>query len=172
MFYESIESLVKKNAFKKCKIITGFNKNEMGLFSISYGLLGRNPAGWQYAAQTMNFSLFSQDVAMFFNYYPAYPNVSNQNITNAIINAYLPKNLTDIATYYPYLDRIATDFVFSCQSFELSEIYSKQMNDVYFYEYDYKISSTIYPDAVGIIHADELPIVFDEELSNKVKFYF
>ena len=140
----------------------------MGYFSISYGLLGNDPTGWQNAAQTMNFTLFYQNIANFLYYYPAYPNVSNQNITNAIINAYLPKNLTDIATYYPYLDRIGTDFVFACHSFELSEVYSQQMIDVYFYKYDYRTSTTIYPEIVGTVHGDELPIVFGEVLSNKV----
>jgi len=172
VFNETIDTLVKKSSFKKCKIITGFNKNEMGSFIIGYGLLGSDSQKWEYMAQTMNYSTFFQNVNNFFHFYPTYPNVSSQNVTKAIVDAYLPTNQTSITTYYPYLDRIGTDFVFACQSFQLSEIYSKLKNDVYFYEFDYRISSTIYPEIVGTVHTDELTIVFDELSANKVKKRF
>ena len=116
----------------------------------------------------MNVSSFTLNVNNFFHFYPAFPNVTSENLTKSIIDKYLPTNQTSIKTYYSYLDRIGTDYVFACPSFQMSEIYSKLKNDVYFYEFDYRISTTIYPEIIGTVHGDELEIVFDEDSANKV----
>ena len=70
--------------------------------------------------------------------------------------------------YYSYLDKIGTDSTFACPSFQMPEIYSKLNNDVYFYEYSNRISTTIFPEIMGVVHEDELPILFDEQMSNKI----
>ena len=166
-FYQPIETLVKKGAFKKCKIINGFNKDEMGLFAVGFGLLGQNPMQWDQTAQTMNLTTLIYNVDNFFYFFPSFPQTLTQNMSDAIINKYVSMNLT-APGYYKYLDAIGTDYIFACPSFQMSELYSMSKSDVYFYQYDFRISTTVYPDSVGVVHTDELPLVFDEPESNKV----
>ena len=170
VFREPIDNLIKKGAFKKCNILNGFNRNEMGLFAIANGILGQSAAQWDQMAQSMNNTVFSSFLKNYFYFYPYHPHKLTQNMSSAIINKYVSMaNLADSpAGYYKYLDRIGTDMVFACPAFQLAELYSLAKSNVYFYEYAYKISSSIYPDSVGVVHIDELALVFNEVESNKV----
>jgi len=104
----------------------------------------------------------------FLHFYPVYPNLVNQTIINSIYSRYITTNQTQ-STYYPFLDRIGSDFGLICQSFEMAEFYSRLKLNVYMYEYAFRIPTTIYPETMGVVHTDELPTVFAEQLSNKVK---
>ena len=115
----------------------------------------------------MTYSRLNAIANTFFDYYPTYPNLANQTIIDSILNRYITTNQTQ-NTYYSILDRIGSDYTLICQSYEMAEIYTRQKQNVYMYEYAYRIPTTIYPSAIGVVHADELPTLFGEALSNKV----
>lgn len=167
VFSESIESLANKGAFKKCKIITGFTKNEFGDLIAAFGLLGPDPKFYDAAIDSFDVTKFNQLMALAYRFYPAYPELNNQNVTNRILDTYLPVNRQSIKSYYKYFERFSSDLVFICPSFRQAEIYSQQ-NKVYFYEYASRISSTIYPPIMEVVHTDDVPTLFAETLGRKV----
>ena len=167
VFNESIESLANKGAFKKCKIITGFSKNEFGDLISAFGLLGNDPKLYDAAVKSFDVTKFNQLMTLAYKYYPIYPERNNQNVTNKILDTYLPVNRSSIKSYYEYFERFSSDLVFICPSFRQAEIYSQQ-NKVYFYEYAYRISNTIFPPIMGVVHGDDLTTLFAETLGRKV----
>jgi carboxylesterase type B len=167
VFSASIESLISKNEFKKCNLITGYDKNEISYFLIKFGFLGSNFSQWNEAAQTMPYETLNGIAKIILHYYPVYPLLSSQETLNSILTRYITTIKTQ-STYYPTLDRIVSDAVFICPAFAMGEIYSGQKNKVYMYEYGYRIPTTIYPASIGVVHGDDLPTLFAEQLSNKV----
>jgi carboxylesterase type B len=167
VFSEPIEKLVAKNQFKKCKIITGFNTNEMAFFIAVYDLLGPNPLTWESNAKSMNNSTFVQLISEIFHFYPYY---THRNFTQTLFSNLLSRYMPHSASYFKRFESMWTDFMYSCQSFELAKIYSKQNLDAYFYQYNFRISTGILPEYFGVVHIDDDPIVFAETLANKVLF--
>jgi carboxylesterase type B len=116
----------------------------------------------------MTYGTLSEIANTILHYYPVYPLLSSQETINSILTRYITTNQTQ-STYYPTLDRIGSDAVFICPTFAMGEMYTGQKNRVYVYEYGYRIPTTIYPASIGVVHADDLPTLFAEQLSNKVK---
>jgi carboxylesterase type B len=168
VFSDSIESLISKNGFKKCNIITGFDKNEMGYFLVKFGFLGSNFSQWNDSTQTMTYERVNEITNTILHYYPSYPLLTSQETINSILARYITTTQIQ-STYYPAVDRIGSDIIFICPTFAMGEMYSGQKNKVYMYEYGYRIPTTIYPASIGVVHGDELPTLFAEALSNKVK---
>jgi hypothetical protein len=167
VFSDSIESLISKNEFKKCNIITGFDKNEMGFFLEYFEFLG-NSSQWTEKTQTMTYERFSEIANTLLHYYPVYPLLSSQETINSILTRYITTTQIQ-STYYPAIDRIGSDAVFICPTFAMGEMYSGQKNRFYVFEYGYRIPTTRYPASMGVVHSAELPTLFAEALSNKVK---
>ena len=169
-FAQSINQALIKGAFKKCKIITGFTSDEYGFFIANTGALGADPSQWEQNARAINSSQAFDFLDLFFYFYPSYPERSGSNLTQNIIEEYFPKENSSgqQIAYVSYLSQIASDFIFVCQSFEMAEAYAKSKLDAYVYSYNHRISSTIFPEVLGVVHTDELAMVFAETLSSKI----
>ena len=169
-FTQSINQALIKGAFKKSKIITGFTSDEYGFFIANTGSLGANPSQWEQNAKAINYSQAFDFLNLFFYFYPSYPERSGSNLTQNIIKEYFPKENTNgqQIAYVSYMNQIASDFTFVCQSFEMAEAYSKSKLDAYVYSYNHRISSTKFPEVLGVVHTDELAMVFAETLSSKI----
>ena len=171
-FTQSIQQAIVKNAFKKCKIITGSTTDEYGGFIPVGGSLGIDPALWEQNANAINSSQLVEFLDSFFYFYPAYPQTFGKNFTQKMLAAYLPSSLVQHINapikYVSYVIQIASDFLFVCPSFEMAEIFSKTNLEAYVYSYNHRISSTIFPEVLGVVHTDELAMVFAETLSSKI----
>ena len=167
-FSESIEEIIEKKKFKKCKIITGFNSGDFAIFLYSLTNLGTDPSKWEQNAKSMNSSSFLNNIDKLFYYHPRYPLLKSYNFNNDLMKIYLPNsNTLSKVDYFKSLVDITTDFMFSCPTFQMAETFTKSDMEAYVYLYDHKISSSIYPEVYGAVHMDELPMLFAETLSDK-----
>lgn len=157
IFTKSIQDLANEGNFKKCPIISGFNSDEQGFFvPFTIG---------QAAAKNMNYGTFE-------NLIKALP-IGNTDL-NQIYTKYIPsgslnniQNLNSSLYLQTYFE-IANDATWKCSAFDVAELYASASLGVYMYEYAYGIESSRSDAAFGIaVHADEVPIVFGEPLSNK-----
>jgi carboxylesterase type B len=173
VFNQSIEKIVENRALKKCKIITGFNSDEFGYHLALLGLagLGPDPSKWDQNARAVNSTRFLELLSDFFYYYPKYPEKRSERFASDVIGEYFPsgqlesKNLT--MTHLQYLNQIVSDFVFTCQSFEIAEVYSRLNLQAYVYSYEHLISTSIFPQVIGVVHTDELAMLFAQPLSSR-----
>lgn len=169
-FTESIGEIIEKRKFKKCNIISGFNSGEFAstLVFLPITNLGPDPTKWEQNAKLMNSTTFANVIDELFYYYPKYPFLKDENFVNDLSKNYLPNmdgQLTE--SFFKILIKIFGDFMFYCPTFEMAEAYSKSGLEAYVYLYDHHISSSIYPEFLGSVHTDELPMLFAETLSNK-----
>ena len=170
-FTQSVEQSLAKKEFKKCKIIAGFTSNEAGYFIATGGVLGKNPAYWDVVAKSYNSTMFNQILNAYFFFFPNYPQRPDKNFFPNLINQYFSnKDFQDpmfTGLYVDYLNKIASDFIFICPTFQMAEIYTHAKLESYVYSYNYRISTTIFPESLGVVHTDELAVVFAETLASK-----
>jgi carboxylesterase type B len=159
-FSESIGEIIVKKKFKKCKIITGFNSGEWAP-TIHLVNKGQDPIKY-------NSTTFQNTISVVYNYYPKYPFLKPENFINDLTKKYqLSSDLESNYGYFKSLTKITSDFLFSCPTFEMAEVYQKSGLEAFVYLYDHRISSSIYPEYYGAVHVDEIPMLFAETLSNK-----
>ena len=63
------------------------------------------------------------------------------------------------------IDKMVGDFHFTCHVNELASKYAKAGNDVYMYYYTHRSSVNPWPKWMGVLHADEIMIIFGEPLN-------
>jgi len=61
--------------------------------------------------------------------------------------------------------------MYACQSFQLAKVYSQINLEAFFYQFNFRISTSFLPKWFGTVHIDDDPIVFAEPLANKVMKY-
>ena len=174
IFNQSINQIINSGQIKKCKIITGYNSDEFGLFLFAYDIA--NQAN-NYGTSGFNFSQFLYWVNKQIFYFPSYPLKPSQNFVKNLVAEYfkttlIPFNLLS-PVYINYFNQLMSDFWFVCQSFQFAEIHSNMNLDAYVYEFTYRGSKTWLPSYLGVAtHADELVYTFGLPLSNKVIIHF
>ena len=177
-FNKTIDELAKEKAFKKCKILTGFNSDEFVLYFTKpiLGFLGNEPSLWLDDLKKVGINEFNSTIEYFNGNEMAKDNLFYFKLTKEYLSSQDFANLNNKNTtsidFSVYLNRIESDYIFICQSFNLAEMYFDQNEDVYVYEYGYKIASSSFPETIAsAIHVDELPIVFGEPMAIKVNFF-
>lgn len=169
-FTRTVEDSLAKKEFKKCKIITGFTSNEAGYFIATGGVLGSDPAYWDLIAKNYNSTMIYEFLTAYFFFFPNYPQRPDEKFFPNLINQYFSKDFQDPifnGHYIDYLSKIGTDFLFTCPSFQMAEIYTHAKLESYVYSYNYRISTTNFPKSLGVVHTDELAVVFAEPLASK-----
>jgi hypothetical protein len=81
-FSESIDQIIAKKKFKKCKIISGFNSGEYAVFIYTLINPGLDPIKY-------NLTTTLNDLNEVFNYYPKYPIRKPDNFINHLTKKYL-----------------------------------------------------------------------------------
>jgi carboxylesterase type B len=173
-FNKSIEELAKEKSFKKCKILTGFNTDEFVLFftNAGFGFLGSDPLNWNENAKKVGFNEFNSTIQTLYGG----ELTKDKTFYDKLIKQYfsnddfmnLNKNSSAI-NYFKYLNRIQSDYVFICQSFNMAQLYRSVGLDAYMYEFGYRISSTFFPESLATaVHVDQIPLIFGEPLAIKV----
>jgi carboxylesterase type B len=171
-FNQSVDLIIKSGQIKKCKIITGYNSDEFGIFLLLTGIINENN---NYGYKGFKFNEFLKTFNQILYYYPNYPSRRSSNVDTEIVNAYfkiyqIPGNLFSPA-YLNYLNQMLSDFVFVCPSFQAAEIYSSLDLVAYVYEFKYRGAVSLLGNLTFLgtaTHADELMYVFGLALSNKV----
>ena len=173
-FNKSIEELAKEKSFKKCKILTGFNSDEFVLFftNAGFGFLGNDPSNWNENAKKVCFNEFNSTIQSLY----AGELTKDKIYYDKLIKQYFSKedyvNLnknSSAINYFKYLNRIQSDYVFICQSFNMAQLYRSVGLDAYMYEFGYRISSTFFPESLATaVHVDQIPLIFGEPLAIKV----
>jgi carboxylesterase type B len=160
VFTASIDDLAKAKLFKNCNIIAGFEEAEFGYF-ITLALTvdqARNIDKTTFYSLLDNLRL------------PDNTKVEKNNVISAYFNGTSIDNLNQ--TSLEYLDaliQIVSDLIFVCPNFELAEIYTSVERKAYVYEHDYRISTSKIHPIFGVVHTDEIPFIFGEAISNKVR---
>ena len=163
MFKKTIDDLAKENLFKNCNIITGYNSDEMGYFiseTIPPNLF-----------KIMDGNFFIQGLTGFLNSRYPYNKLNVDSILLEYFGTSQILTLNQSTINYPKtLLNILADLVFVGQSFKMAEIISRSGNNAYTYEYKYRIDTSPYDPIYGMaVHTEDIPIVFAEPLSNKVR---
>lgn len=167
---QASEALANGN-FKKCNLIIGVNKNEGGQFLALTGVFGRNKTDWAKSfVSKPQLKSYLQDL---FTYYPSYPKGQPTGFSDSIYETFAKRALDanpgveeSQINYFSALSDLITEGVFACPAYEWAHYFSKS-SDIFFYSYDHRISSTIYPEIYGVVHADDLPMLFGETLAKK-----
>jgi len=172
-FNQSVDLIIKSGQIKRCKIITGYNSDEFGLFLLLTRVINENN---NYGYKGFKFNDFLKAINQLLYYYPNYPSRRSSNVDTEIVNAYfkihqMPANLFS-PVYLNYLNQMLSDFAFVCPSFQAAGIYSSLNLDAYVYEFKYRGAVSLLGNLTFLgkaTHADELVYVFGLPLSNKVK---
>lgn len=164
VFNESVIKSFKEGRFKKCFMIVGFNGNDASsIIPLTYGLNGN--------VQNIDFELFVQFLKKYYNHYPNWPMKNNDYFFDTIINEYT-KNVTTNSNYFVTLRKILTDESIACSMFKLLEYltrHSEKQQRIYFYIYDYRISTSKWPSSYGVVNGDELASLFGQSFNDKLK---
>lgn len=163
VFSKSIDQLAEEGQFKQCNIITGFNSDEFGYFLPSYFPLDTTP-------NTLEFF----DTAIFILAL-SYDKIADFSLIQSVKETYFGTgNLTTLdqssVDYFTILIQIQSDVLFVCPAIDIAELYSKNGLKAFAYEYKFRNPSSPFPIELGqALHTEEIPMVFGEPLSNKVK---
>lgn len=158
-FSKPIAELVQTGSFKKCNLITGFNSDEYGFFLASQMPLS--------IAKSLTYAQLKQYLG-----YLWLPERPSADLITTILDEYLVSNssVANGGTFIDYLIQIQSDQAFVCQSLAMADAYAGSGSRVYMYKYQYLISSTPYDRVYGLaVHTADLPVVFGEAMSNKVR---
>lgn len=161
--------LFKKGDFKTAELLVGVTKNEgTALLAIQrpdvFGRLGDK-------VDTLAFNETSAK-----NLLQSIIKIGNDN---KIIESYLDRSNFE-SKRHTYLNAMADamgDFLINCGVVYQAEYHSSKENQVYFYMFDYRTTSSPLADWMGVAHLDDVPYVFgnsfhkdftqyEEELSN------
>ena len=176
LFNKTIAELVKEKSFKKCNILTGFNADEFVLYFTTpiLNFLKNDSTKWTQDWKNVNINNFNSTI----EYFNRNEISNDNNFYTSLIREYFTSNdLTNLNSnisvidFATYLNRIESDYIFICQSFNMAELFFSEKQNVYVYKYEYRISSSSFPESLAsAIHVDELPIIFGEPLAIKVTF--
>jgi carboxylesterase type B len=166
-FTKPIEESLARGEFKKCSLITGSNTNEFAFFLPSLGLLGDDPAKWDAMARNFSATQLRGWLSETFHFYPSYPARSEDSFVSSVLNEYMPSGQPGEDIYLNYYSHILSDFVFTCPVLQMAEIYSRAKLSSYVYSYNFRISTSVLPEVLGVAHVDELAVVFAEPLGSK-----
>ena len=130
-----------------------------------YSVLGKNEEDYLNSAKKFNSESFHIELKKIFKYFPVYPYLSTDELISQIIQEYLPNDDAPQINFVKLLSQITSDLQYVCQAFQLAEYYSRQGNDVFVYEFDYKVHDSSIPpdlkDYFGLTtHGDEGDITF------------
>lgn len=70
----------------------------------------------------------------------------------------------DTITNRNMIDRLVGDYNFGCPVDDFGLKYAEDNNDVYLYQYTHRYSTHPYPKWTGVLHGDEVPIIFGDPL--------
>lgn len=76
----------------------------------------------------------------------------------------------DININRDMIDKMIGDYNFHCPTQDFSSAYSDQSNNVYVYYYTHRYSTHLYPTWTGVLHGDELLMIFGEPLKPSKNF--
>lgn len=173
VYTKSIPELTKDKSFKKCNIMTGYNRDESALFVLyAYEILGKDYN--QYLINAMNFGLvqFVEGLKKYMRYFPIYP-YNDPEIGSKIFKEYFTSaelSNIDSINWLAKLSKITSDFQYNCQATQVASIYAKEGLKAYVYENQYRLEYGFLPEElnaylVGPTHAEELALIFADMLT-------
>ena len=143
--------------------LIGFNSDEYGYF------LSRDARTNVAVAKSFTYSML---IKFLYQLWLPQTVVMSPELITSILDEYKVANNPKTTTYISYLNHIQSDVLFICQAFSMAETYSNHGNQVFMYQFKYRISSSPYDQVYGVaVHTDDLPHVFGEALSNKVRLF-
>ncbi|XP_072015168.1 acetylcholinesterase-like [Amphiura filiformis] len=139
--------------FKDCELIIGSNTNEANFFLI-YEAPGFN--------KDTESLLDNEGYITALEY--AFPNANSLQL-DAIASQYRPKIPDDGSLLRDAVDHAVGDYMFSCPSVDFAQAYAKAGNQVYYYRFEERASSSPFPDWMGVLHGDEIVYIFGVTLA-------
>ena len=169
---DSTINLLKNGHFNRCPLITGFNVDEGSLTIASSGLYD----DFKKQPQISHANLV-KFLSSYFQYYPQYPDRSNELILKSILHEYTKLTETtydenDLSqtllkpNYFQTLNKIIGHQRSICPTYKFADLVSKYNNKVYVYLYAHRLSSTSWPTWYGAVHGDELAFTFGHVIAS------
>ena len=154
--------------FKKCPILAGSNKNEASFFLI-YEL-------YDYVNLTyahMNREGFLNGLNKVFYFYPQYPHLMPEDGQKAVAHRYSPPWVEHNDTYKNLLriDWAVSDAQFLCPMNHFIDYYAKFTENVYSYYFTQRIKDHMWPEWMGVLHADEIFFIINHVIEWRNKHY-
>ncbi len=168
VFTQTLDILMAQNKFKQCNIITGYNSDESAVFLVdTYEVLGDDPKKYSNKAKNFDYQAFVKGMRKLFVYWPVFPYYASEHLLSRIIDRYyLPiapgqKSIN----FLGLLSKLFSDYQYVCQAYQIADAYAQKQNQVYVYEFRYKLRNSGIPDDLkkyfGVTtHSDELSITF------------
>lgn len=164
--------------YKMCNIITGFTSQDgTSLIPFSYGAVDdskvpKTPNPKNNIKQIITYPLLANFLKNYYSFFPTWPYKLDEIILNSILNEYTKlthKNFEDSrlvkSNYFYTLSKILSDETYICPAFKLAN-YIENKVKVYLYAYNYRISTNRMPFWYGIVHGEELAMVFGHPLND------
>lgn len=158
---EDPEKSLRKGNFKRCPLLLGHNTNEATFWLLYYSDifdLHSEPKISQY-----QYDLLIDDL---FHFHPYYPKLLNSFGKEAIKFQYRNWiNPNDQAKNAWQIDMAVGDFSFICPCIDMALHAASVGSNVYYYVFEHRSSVHLWPEWMGVLHADEINFVFGEPLN-------
>lgn len=157
---ESPEETLRRKNFKRCPILIGSNLNE-GSWFVIYEVqeyLGLNKL-------TMNREQFLTSINRLFYFFPQYNKTINTLALEAIRFQYSNwLDPDDSHINVQALDAAVGDSQFICPSNQFAQSYALARENVYMYYFTQRYSTNPWPKWMGVLHGDDVMLMFGEAL--------
>ena len=161
---------LKKGDFKKCPLITGFATDEGSFFTGLSGLID-SILDQQIISHAQLSSYLDENFIFGKN--------TKGLVLNAILHEYtkMVKEINDGVlnplskpSYFGTLNKIIGDFIFKCPTYKFIDLIAKNNDQIYFYLFAHRTSSTSWPSWYGATHGDDLAFLFHYPLASNNYF--
>lgn len=155
------DKLMAKGQFKKCPILAGSNKNEASFFLL-YDLYTHV----NLTHASMDREAFESSLNKVFYFYPQYPQMLPKNAHQAILYRYSPPwtHHNDTFLNLKALDMAVSDAQFLCPMNSFMTAYAREGEAVYSYYFTHRFERHLYPEWMGVLHADEIFLTFSHAM--------
>ena len=158
---ESPEKSLNTNNFKKCPVLLGHNTNEASFWLLYFDSDAFPPKG----EPNMSQKAFNFHIDELFRYHPFYPRYLNSFGLDAIKFQYRNwLNPDDQRANAWNIDMAVSDFNFICPVVDMAQHYASAGEDVFYYVFEHRSSVHMWPEWMGVLHADEINFMFGEPL--------